>query len=306
VTEIKQWQDHQGQVLDSVNGFDVIDCTLCGFKHAIPLPTPDELEQIYRHEYYTAEKPLYLERAREDIDWWNLVYSDRYDSFESLLPMGHRRLLDIGSGPGFFLLHGQNRGWQVRGIEPSARAAAHARGLGLDVVEDFLDEASSQSLGRFDVVHLSEVLEHIPDPARLMKIARSLLIPDGLLCAVTPNDYNAFQHTLRTACGFPPWWVAPPHHLNYFDFDSLSMLFESTGLEVVSREATFPIDLFLLMGDNYVGNDQLGRACHEKRKTMEQSLAKAGLNSVKRNLYRCLANAGIGREACIIGRAIDS
>ena len=288
--------------MDSVNGFDVIECEACGYKHITPIPTASELEAVYRHEYYTAEKPLYLEQHREDLDWWNLVYRDRYDTFEELLPPERRRILDVGSGPGFFLLHGKQRGWNTLGIEPSVQAAAHSRDLGLEIVADFLSEETAARLGKFDVVHLSNVLEHIPNPAGFIKIICNLLNPGGLICAVAPNDYNPFQNALRVACNYKPWWVAPPHHINYFDFESLNKLLSASGFEVILQETTFPIDMFLLMGDNYIGNDALGRQCHGKRKMFEQNLAAAGLNNIKRQLYRDLAKSGIGREVQIVAR----
>lgn len=295
----RRWEGHEGPILDSAKGFDVIECGRCGFRHVVPLPTPGELEEVYRQEYYTKEKPLYLERHREDLDWWNLAYGDRYDTFEDRLPPRRRRILDIGSGPGFFLFCGKNRGWTTLGIEPSAQAAAHARGLGLEVVEEFLTEESAGRLGRFDAIHMSEVLEHIPDAAGMLGLANGLLSPGGVICIVAPNDYSVFQGALRTACGFSPWWVAPPHHVNYFDFGSLSRLLEKCGFEVFLREATFPIDLFLLMGDNYVGDDALGRRCHGKRKALELNLARAGRNEVRRALYRAFADHGIGRETVV-------
>ena len=305
MAETREWQNHKGFVLDSVNGFDVIECELCGFKHIVPIPTPEELEAVYRQEYYAVEKPLYLERVREDLDWWNLVYNERYDTFEELLPSDQRRILDVGSGPGFFLLHGKQRGWQTLGIEPSAQAAVHSRELGLEIIEDFLTEETAKRLGTFDVVHMSEVLEHIPDPKGMLQIARRLLGAGGLLCVVVPNDYNPFQHALRTTCGYKPWWVAPPHHINYFDFDSLSQLLASCGFKVVLREATFPIDMFLLMGDNYVGNGALGKQCHAKRKKFERNLSLAGLDKIKRRLYQSLADQGMGREVVLVGQTRD-
>lgn len=305
MAKVKSWDKHVGPVLDTVNGFDVIKCAACGFTHIVPIPSPEDLERVYRHEYYSTEKPLYLERTREDLEWWNLVYSDRYDTFEELLPRGRRRILDIGSGPGIFLHHGKCRGWETLGIEPSAQAAAHSRELGIDIVQEFITEDTALKIGHFDVVHMSMVLEHIPDPIGLLRIARDLLKPDGVICVVVPNDYSFFQEALRNVCGLQPWWVAPPHHINYFDFDSLASLFHKINLNVVAKEATFPIDLFLLMGDNYVGNDEMGRVCHSKRKALESNLAAAGMTKVKRDLYRRLADTGIGREVCMYGRKLD-
>ena len=305
MNKIKKWQNHTGVVLDSVKGFDVIECETCGFKHIVPIPTAEEMEEVYREEYYSIEKPLYLERTKEDLDWWNLVYSERYDTFEEYLQPDRRRILDIGSGPGAFLLHGKQRGWQTLGIEPSRQAVDYSRKLGLEIVEDFLTEETANKLGKFDVVHMSEVLEHIPDPKSMLQLARHLLTKGGLVCVVVPNDYNPFQYALRMSCGYEPWWVAPPHHIIYFDFESLNRLLEISGFEVLIREATFPIDMFLLMGDNYVGNDKLGQQCHSKRKMFEYNLNESGLSHVKSQLYRALAQFGIGREVVLFGKKED-
>jgi len=298
-SQTHHWQGHHGPLLDVKDGFDVIDCTTCGFIHVTPVLTEQALETIYQHEYYTEEKPLYIERFIEDLDWWNIAYGDRYDTFEAKLLSTSRRILDIGSGPGYFLKHGKDRGWDVVGIEPSRLAAAHARSLGLNIVEAFLNESIAPELGQFDVIHLSEVLEHIPDPAKLLRLAHSMLVPGGLLCVVVPNDYSPVQGALRVACNYQPWWVAAPHHLNYFNRSSLTELTKRSGFEVLHTESTFPIDLFLLMGDNYIGNDELGRSCHNRRMQLEKNLTLAGRNDLKRQLYRALSQIDIGREICL-------
>lgn len=300
----KAWQAHEGLVAASDNGFDVIDCRHCGFKHIIPIPTVEELENVYQHDYYKQEKPLYLERHREDLDWWNMVYTHRYKILEQHLPVNQRRLLDIGSGPGFFLLNGQIRGWQVKGIEPSVQAADHSRGLQLDVAHGFYSEQTAPGLGMFDAINMGLVLEHIPAPAALLKLIHRQLNDNGMVCIIVPNDFNPIQLVLRDHLGFKPWWVAPPHHINYFDFDSLSNLLERCGFEVVHKESTFPIDIFLLMGDNYIGNDEVGRACHTKRIKFEKAMNLSGASNVLADLYSEFARQGIGREAVMIARKI--
>jgi SAM-dependent methyltransferase len=203
--KIREWQSHRGTILDTVNGFDVIECEKCLFKHIIPIPQPDELVTTYLNEYYSKQKPLYLERHQEDLDWLNLVYSDRYDSFEQYLPLERRRILDIGAGPGYFLLHGTKRGWIPTGIEPSRQAAEHSKGLGLIIIEDFFDDRMVKNIGKFDVVHLSEVLEHIPNPIRILKLVENILTPGGLVCVVVPNDYNPIQYTLSVKVNIFPY-----------------------------------------------------------------------------------------------------
>ncbi len=294
-------QKHQGILKDSVGEYDIIDCEECGFIHATPIPSPEELKTIYQHEYYVDDKPLYIERFIEDLEWWKLAYGDRYDTFEALLPEGARRLLDIGSGPGYFLKHGQDRGWDVLGVEPSQQAQSHSTEvLGVNVLQKEFNREVASEIGSFDVIHLSEVLEHIPDPKYLLENAYQILAKNGLVCVVVPNDYNPLQEALRAGCGFEPWWLAPPHHINYFTFDSLSVLLEKCGFHIVLKEATFPIDLFLLMGIDYIGDDKIGRKCHEFRKQFELNMSKANSNSIKREMYRSFAKNNIGREIILI------
>jgi SAM-dependent methyltransferase len=262
MTKTKSWQEHHGEVIDSVKGFNVIECGPCGFKHIVPLPEARELENIYKAEYYSLEKPEYIERQLEDIEWWNMVYAEQYELFEEKLPPTRRRILDIGCGPGFFLKLGKERGWEATGIEPSRQAAEYARGLGLEITNEFFNEDTCSSLGTFDVVHMHEMLEHVSDPAAILLLAYRALDPGGLICVIVPNDYNPLQKVLREQAGYKPWWVAPPHHINYFDFDSLERLLRRAGFDVVLKTATFPIEIFLLMGDNYIDNDALGRICH--------------------------------------------
>jgi SAM-dependent methyltransferase len=285
-----------------VGGFAVLDCRECGFKHLEPRPSTEELRRIYRHEYYQQDKPLYLERHRQDLDWWNLVHRERYEALEAHVPPGRRRILDVGCGPGSFLALGAERGWEAVGLEPSTAAAAHARGLGLTIVEEHLDADTAGGLGTFDAVHLSNVLEHVHDPRATLDLVRGLLAPGGVVLVVVPNDFNPFQRAAHEARGLPPWWVAPPHHVNYFDHGSLRRLVERAGLIVLEAGASFPIDLFLLMGDHYVGDEDLGRACHERRMTLEKTLHAAGLGELKRRLYRELAGLGLGREAVVLAR----
>jgi SAM-dependent methyltransferase len=296
----KDGRDHDGTLVTRAKGYDVIDCALCGFRHVIPLPDAAELERAYREKYYAEEKPTFLAHAGEDQEWAELSQNDRLDCFERLLPAPRRRLLDIGCGPGFFLKTAKEHGWAASGIEPSRQAAAHARSLGADVMEGFFGPDTAKRLGRFDAVHLNNVLEHVPDPALIVRLARDLLTHGGLLCLNVPNDFTPFQASARSSLSLSEWWVAPPHHLNYFDFASLSNLVARSGFEVREKTTSFPMEAFLLMGLDYTKDAALGRACHAQRKKFDLSLEHAGFRETRRAFYRALAEAGLGREAVVI------
>jgi 2-polyprenyl-3-methyl-5-hydroxy-6-metoxy-1,4-benzoquinol methylase len=293
---------HYGACVAQSGSHEIVACEACGFRHALPLPDPAALECEYRENYYAEEKPNFLAHASEDQPWFELAQTDRLEIFETLLPQDRRRLLDIGCGPGFFLRTAMTRGWNVSGIEPSRQAAAHARGLGAGVTEGFFGAESAKILGRFDVVTLTNMLEHVPDPIEILQQAHDILDPGGLICVGVPNDFSPFQIAGKQAVGAGDWWVAPPHHLNYFDFESLSALLERLGFSPLERTTSFPMEAFLMMGENYIGDAALGRACHSKRKKFDQAFETAGLKETRRAFYRALAGLGIGREAVVIAR----
>lgn len=300
--KVKQWEGHFGEVVDSLDEFDVIDCSICGFKHVVPMPSPQDLLKIYKEEYYCKDKPLFLDNVRRDFEWSNISYRERYDTFEEQFQPGLYSVLDVGSGPGYFLLFGKERGWQTLGIEPSKQAAAYSRSLGLEIIEGFFPETMADFTGFFDVVHMAHVLEHVPDPKKMLQVSYKLLKPGGLICIIVPNDYNPLQKAFVSISDHHSWWVSPVHHINYFDFTSIKQLLESCGYEVFLSEATFPIDMFLLMGDNYLNEDSIGKKCHMKRKMFEESLIKAGLSKLKRQLYASFAECGLGRGCILYAR----
>jgi len=239
---------------------------------------------------------------QEDLEWLNITYLDRLDLFEQMLPPDRRRLPNIGCGIGAFLLCAAEKGWDVWGVEPSVSACEYARSRGLNVVQGFYPREIAERLGPFDVVHLDHVLEHVPNPILFLEWIHGSLAPNGVLFITVPNDFNAFQKTLVESCGYRPWWVIPHHHINYFDFNALSAVLERLGFKVVEKETSFPMELFLLMGINYVDEPSRGKECHAMRKRLEISLYRSGYNDVKRRLLRSFAQNGLGRDVVVYAR----
>lgn len=295
---------HGGPIVDQRNGYEIIACEACGFRHAMPLPDEAALQAEYAESYYRDEKPEYLQHAAEDAAWLKLMHQDRLEIIKAeILDLpGPHSLLDIGSGPGFFLDAARELGFQTRGVEPSRQAAAFARERGHNIINAMFDDATAAAIAPVDVITLTNVLEHVADPIALLRRASARLKPRGVLMVAVPNDYSPLQIAARDGLGADPWWIAPPHHLNYFDFDTLGDLVSRLGLETFAQTTNFPMELFLLMGENYIGNQTLGRACHVKRKNVDLALERAGLGHVRKRLYGALAQGGFGREAVNFSR----
>jgi len=140
------------------------------------------------------------------------------------------------------------------------------------------------------------VMEHLPNPRNFVKICYDLLEPGGLFCTVVANDYSPIHEILRNMEKYPPWWLDPPTHLNYFSIQSLEKLVTSVGFESLNVTTTFPMEFFLLMGDNYVGDEKLGKICHKKRKKFEFAFENAGLSHIRKQMYKNFAELNIGRD----------
>ncbi len=281
---------HEGEIVASVDGIDVIDCKICGFKHIVPLPSAERQKEFYEEEFYQAEKINYLTEADEDFEWKQAELELRFSMAGGLLGTSGKRLLDIGSGPGDFLAVGVELGWQGVGVEPSTVACNYARNRGLDITQGFFDEALASTLGTFDFIHMSEVLEHIAEPKKLLSLAVSLLKPGGVICVSAPNDFNPLQLMISDKQEKGSWWVVPDHHLNYFDFESLTALLGETGCMVQEKLTNFPMEMFLLMGQDYTSAPEKGRELHGWRKGFDLNLAMN--RETMRRFYSSLANAG--------------
>lgn len=138
------------------------------------------------------------------------------------------RLLDVGCGNGSFVQFATRMGWEAEGIDPDPAAVAAARALGCRVSEGSLDDLLRRN-GTFEHVTLSHVLEHVHEPATLLRQCFALLAPGGRLWLETPNLDSVGHTTFGSA------WrgLEPPRHLVLFNQHALQMLLQDSGFERV-------------------------------------------------------------------------
>jgi len=272
-----------------------------GHRYVWPRPAPEELDALYGEDYYASDKPAYFEKTERELGYWDGVWTLRRRVLEEALGEGPHAILDVGCAGGFLLDAFRRAGWRVRGVEPSRRAVAYARErFGLDL---FCGPLERYPAGEpVDAIHASQLLEHVLDPADFAARMAALLRPGGVVFVEVPNEFNVLQTVLAGRLDKPPWWVVPRHHLNYFDFESLARLLAGAGLVEVERLATFPMELFALMGRDYVGSPEVGAEVHRMRMDFERHMFESGEHEALRRLYRSLAAAGMGRTACVVAR----
>jgi len=302
---------HGGKVLKKIERFRIINCDKCQFIHVMPLPSELELSKLYKREYYTKVKPNYIKKYQKEIDYWNLIFDEKLDFLETKIKTQTRSIFDIGSGSGYFLLRAKEKGWAVDGVEPNLIAADHSRKIGVPVINDFFGNVNIHTMKKFNAINLFDVLEHLHNPIEVLENCYKLLKPKGVIVIEVPNDYNPLQKIVQNTLKKEEYWLtvltksrnyhwaSKMDHLNYFNFQSLNRILKRLNFKIIYQQSTFPLELFLLMGDDYLKSEKIGKKIHQKRMNLEKRLLSQKNQHLKKELYEKFAEIGIGRTAVI-------
>lgn len=221
--------------------FNFCRCDACGYVFDSPRPSIAEIAWFYS-QAGKYDSWLQQEQAR-DLLWKRRL--------RKLLP--HRAggsLLDIGAGIGQFLHHAQPLFTHVTGTEVSSSAVRIAKQkYGLELLAGEVEDLDLPA-NSFDNITLFHVLEHVPDPARLIDRCRDMLRTKGILVIAVPNDILAWSSTVKKVgkrLGLKPFQKFSPVlgiaragtsreiHLSHFTPAVLRQLVELSGLVVVEE-----------------------------------------------------------------------
>ncbi|MFG6160461.1 bifunctional 2-polyprenyl-6-hydroxyphenol methylase/3-demethylubiquinol 3-O-methyltransferase UbiG [Halomonas sp. 1390] len=117
----------------------------------------------------------------------------RLDFIDARSGLAGRRVLDVGCGGGILAEAMAHRGAEVTGIDlgeaPLAVARLHAgdQGVGVDYRHISAEAMAEAHPGEFDVVTCLEMLEHVPDPASVVRACVALVKPGGQVFFSTLN-----------------------------------------------------------------------------------------------------------------------
>jgi SAM-dependent methyltransferase len=216
----------------SPDTFIAMRCRSCGLIYLDPRPAPAELTRIYPSNYhafdFSPERFGFVYRvrrwleARRALQWCRGLAADA-------------RILDVGCGDGFHLRllrdFGQP-GWTLEGIDASDRAVDAARRAGLTVHHGTVEQLELPPAS-YDLVLLIATIEHVDDPAGVLRAVHRLLKPGGRAVIVTDNtatlDFAVFGGRHWGGYHFP-------RHFNLFNRATLERLGGIAALEVESVE----------------------------------------------------------------------
>ncbi len=151
------------------------------------------------------------------------------------LPANPRRVLEIGCGEGNFIggITGASETW---GVEPDATAALAAASRVDNVLTGrFEDVAPDLPLAYFDLVICNDVIEHMEDHDRFLRMLRGYLTAGGVLIGSVPNMRNykvLFELLVLKDWRYQDSGILDRTHLRFFTERSLRRSLTDAGYRI--------------------------------------------------------------------------
>lgn len=160
------------------------------------------------------------------------------------------RVLDVGCWNGLLAGRLAAQGYEVTGIERE-RWDAEVFPEGVRLIHADLHFGLPQLPDQFDVVICADVLEHLLDPALVLRQLRERLVPGGKLIASLPNSGNFYFRAIVASGRFPKEdkGLFDRTHLHFHPWSGWTALLQSSGYTIENVSAT-PVPFSLLCGED--------------------------------------------------------
>ena len=164
----------------------IIRCLKCNHIQLFPIPTLNDEKKFYDENL--QDKNINdvgsIKRARRKMMPDNIR---RYQFIKKIIPK-KSRVLEIGSGHGFFLEIMKTNGFDIIGYDISKEKRKYSKKVtDVPVYDININEKISMD-DKFDIVVLFHTLEHITEPITLLKNIKKLLKPKGKILIEVPNS----------------------------------------------------------------------------------------------------------------------
>lgn len=219
----------------------IVRCKACGLIYVNPrLKSPEKIywgnEKGYYEEarlIFSGDKPHHRDKN----------YLDDLRIIKRFKPRGN--FLDIGTNAGFFLrLAKRNKEWNIYGIEPSRALANLGRNyFNLNIMNTFLEDAEVED-NFFDIVTMTDVFEHVPNPWVILAKVHKIIKGDGILFIKVPNGlFNITKlrlARLTNIIGHYDIFDSYEHLVHYSEGTLIKML-EKSGFRIIYKNIGKPV-----------------------------------------------------------------
>ena len=256
--------------------YSINRCPVCGhssFKHFLNVPDwlvskeVFELQQCEQCQFvFTANAPLekdagpyynseeYVEHSDTSS---GLIYSVYHVARRAMLHYKYikikrlhagKKLLDVGSGSGYFLNFMKKKGYNVTGVEISKKAVALCKknfGIKAHSPSEFLEEKLDTD---YDIISLWHVFEHVYSYDAYFELFSKSLNNNGYLILALPNCDSQDARMNKS------YWGAydTPRHIWHFTSKTIELFAMGRGFKMIKKHR-MPLDPFfnVMVSDSY-------------------------------------------------------
>jgi 2-polyprenyl-3-methyl-5-hydroxy-6-metoxy-1,4-benzoquinol methylase len=246
----------------------LLRCRSCRLVQVASLPTEAELGAHYSR--YSYDSPAAWEVSPATTVSLNQLA-------RRLAPYRRSgRLLDVGCGAGAVMRALRGQGWQCEGTDLSDLAARRLREEGFVVHVGTMEDLAG-GLGVYDVVVMTETIEHVREPRLLMEATVRVIRPGGGLYLTTPHIDSLSRRLLGSR------WrpIEVPEHLFYFNPRSMRRLLRAVGLRpaAIWTDGINPFEILGSFRPSSTAQSQTESLREAAVRSRSLSLAKASVNA---------------------------
>ena len=280
------------RIYGSPGRFDLLRCGACGHRRLRNGMSAEQISQLYTRYYPRGSFDVEAwSPPREEPPlraWWLGLKSSAF----RWVPPGVR-VLDIGCGFGESLGYHGARGCDAHGVEADNNILRVGQRHGLQVKAGLFDAAQYEP-GSFQVVTLDQVIEHMDDPAAVLRGVQQVLEPGGMVVVSTPNAEGWGARLFGSR-----WihWHAP-YHQQFFTRRSMARCAAAAGLRL-ERAVTVTHAAWL---DFQWGHLVTYPAAGEPSAYWQPGARRSGLQRLGLRLLRLANAAGLN---ALLTRAMD-
>ena len=167
--------------------FCVVTCKNCGLIYLTPRPTAESILKQYKESYTPSKKKATSNRSRAMLKKILGPLGQKLSGYYGVSEIEvNGKFLDIGCACGDTLEIARDMGADVYGIELNPNSVEMCKAKGLNVYRGTLEDAPYPD-SYFDVIWMSQVVEHFASPAYSLKTVNKLLKPGGRVYIFCPN-----------------------------------------------------------------------------------------------------------------------
>ena len=231
------WHKHHSDA--DGKSYDIFKCKACGSGFVYPPPSEEYLESFYSSglnphggSFDKHNMEFHFKKIVESESEYpnSTVDAERIVNFASEFAKG-QDFLDIGAGYGFFTNAAQKRGFRCAALEVGENNCKIFRMMNgfSPINRPFDDNFVEENLDKYDIVLLSQVLEHLPNPRHAVNLIYRILKKDGL-CIIAVPHFGSYISKIQNK---KDMFIVPPEHINFFSIAGLNKLFSSESFDLL-------------------------------------------------------------------------